>query len=260
MNYQLYIENVSKTYNDNTPALKNISLSIRKGEFITIIGPSGAGKSTLLRVINRLVPVDRGSILYDNKDIVTMKKRHLPSLRRQIGMVFQSYNLIPTLTVLENVLHGRLGYKSTITGLLGLYSSAEKEQAIRLLHQLGLENQINKRCDQLSGGQMQRVGIARALIQNPNLLLCDEPIASLDPTSSKVIMNHLQSINKEMGITCLLSLHHVAFALEYSHRIIGLKNGLILYDGSPQHLTSEKLQKLYGMEYSDLASPLEAIL
>jgi phosphonate transport system ATP-binding protein len=186
----LEIKHLSKRYKD-VIALADVSLKVRAGEFVTVIGRSGAGKSTLLRCINRLVEANGGSIEFDGMDVRALRRGDLRRLRTRIGMIFQHFNLVPRQTVLENVLHGRLGYKSTLAGVLGFYSAQEKEKAIEILHRLGLEDQLHKRCDQLSGGQKQRVGIARALIQEPRLILCDEPIASLDPGSAKIGRAHV---------------------------------------------------------------------
>lgn len=248
----LKVSNLSKEYTGGTRALKNVNFSADKGEFISIIGPSGAGKSTILRCINRMIDSTTGSIKFDNIDIVNVNKRELKSVRSKIGMIFQHYNLVNRLSVLENVLHGRLGYKNTIEGVIGIYSNEEKRQAFEILEKLGLEKEALKRCDQLSGGQKQRVGIARALIQNPKLVLCDEPIASLDPSSSKVIMEHLKDINRELGITCILNLHQVDVAIKYSDRIIGVKQGQIVFDDVPENLTKEKIHEIYGSECGDL--------
>lgn len=167
-------------------------------------------------------------------------------------MVFQHYNLVPRLTVIENVLHGRFGYKTTIQGVLGRFSEEEKEQAFFLLQKLGIEEHAYKRCDQLSGGQQQRVGICRALIQDPKLILCDEPIASLDPNSSKIIMDHLKSITNDLGITCLVNLHQVEVAQAYSDRIIGLRKGEIVFDGKSALLLEERINHIYGTEKREL--------
>ncbi len=221
----LEFRNVFKKYGRDTTALSDVSFSVEAGAFVSVIGPSGAGKSTLLRCINRMVDASRGEIVFDGINTQSLKKRDLRKLRTKIGMIFQHYNLVNRLSVIENVLHGRLGYKSTIAGVLGLYKEEEKRQAFELLSVLGLEEQVYKRCDQLSGGQKQRVGIARALIQNPKMLLCDEPIASLDPNASKVIMEHLKDISSTMGITVLINLHQVEVALKYSDKSSGLTEG-----------------------------------
>lgn len=247
----LEFKQVNKQYNKDTRALSDVNFAVKEGEFLSIIGPSGAGKSTLLRCINRMIDASSGEIMFDTGNILTYKKNELRNLRTQIGMVFQHYNLVNRLSVLENVLHGRLGYKSTLAGILGLYSKEEKRQAYHLLTILGLKEQVHKRCDQLSGGQKQRVGIARALIQNPKLLLCDEPIASLDPNASKTIMEHLRQICSEMGITVILNLHQVDVAMKYSDRIIGVKAGTIVYNGPPSEITNEQLRNIYGSELDE---------
>jgi phosphonate transport system ATP-binding protein len=248
----LELKNVSKQYGKDTLALSDVNFSVNEGEFISIIGPSGAGKSTLLRCINRMIDANRGEILFDNVNVLDLKKRDLRKLRTKIGMIFQHYNLVNRLSVIENVLHGRLGYKTVIGGALGFYSEEEKRQAISLLKILGLEDQMYKRCDQLSGGQKQRVGIARALIQDPKLLLCDEPIASLDPNASKVIMDHLKNISTSMGITVLVNLHQVDVALSYSDRVIGVSKGKVVYNGSPSEITDEEIHGIYGSEAGEL--------
>ncbi|HKK01497.1 MAG TPA: ATP-binding cassette domain-containing protein, partial [Desulfuromonadales bacterium] len=178
----LEVKNVVKHYHgaSSAPALSDVSFSVAEGEFLSVIGPSGAGKSTLLRCINRMIEATSGDVSFDGAVVTTLNKKDLRKLRTRIGMVFQHYNLVDRLTVIENVLHGRLGYKSTLSGMLGRYSREEKGQAFKIINTLGLSEQVYQRCDQLSGGQKQRVGIARALIQNPRIILCDEPIASLD--------------------------------------------------------------------------------
>ena len=248
----LQVNNLCKEYTGGTKALDDISFSVDEKEFVTIIGPSGAGKSTLLRCFNKLIDYTDGEIIFDNKVIKDVKKKDLRKLRTNIGMIFQHYNLVDRLSVVENVLHGRLGYKSSIVGAMGIYTEKEKQDAFNILKKLGLEDQAYKRCDQLSGGQKQRVGIARALIQNPKLLLCDEPIASLDPSSSKVIMDQIKKINKEMNITCILNLHQVDVAINYSDRIIGINGGRIVFDGKPSELTKGKVHEIYGSDYGNL--------
>ncbi|MBA2940690.1 phosphonate ABC transporter ATP-binding protein [Paenibacillus sp. CGMCC 1.16610] len=248
---------VSKQYGADTRALSDVNFTVKEGEFLSIIGPSGAGKSTLLRCINRMIDASSGEIIFDGANIMNFKKHELKRLRTQMGMVFQHYNLVNRLTVVENVLHGRLGYKSTLEGVLGLYSKEEKKQAFDILSILGLEDQVYKRCDQLSGGQKQRVGIARALVQNPKMLLCDEPIASLDPNASKVIMDYLRTISTNMGITVIVNLHQVDAALKYSDRILGVNKGAIVYDGSPKQIKRDQLSLIYGAELEEHAEELE---
>lgn len=248
----LELLNVSKQYGPDTRALSDVSFSVKEGEFVSIIGPSGAGKSTLLRCINRMIDASSGEIIFDDVNIMNLGKKELRKLRTKIGMIFQHYNLVNRLSVIENVLHGRLGYKSTLTGMLGIYNEEEKKQALKILSILGLEDHVYKRCDQLSGGQKQRVGIARALVQNPKMLLCDEPIASLDPNSSKVIMDHLKNISSSMGITVLINLHQVDVAMKYSDRIIGVNKGQVVFNGSPQEITDEQIHNIYGSEFGEL--------
>ncbi|MFD4816670.1 phosphonate ABC transporter ATP-binding protein [Peribacillus butanolivorans] len=248
----LEVKNVSKHFGNDTKALSNIDFSVKEGEFVSIIGPSGAGKSTLLRCINRMIDASSGDIIFDNDHVYELNKRELKKVRRKIGMIFQHYNLVNRLSVIENTLHGRLGYKSTLAGILGLYSEDEKLQAANILQILGLEDQLYKRSDELSGGQKQRVGIARALIQNPKLLLCDEPIASLDPNSSKVIMDHLRNICTSMGITVVVNLHQVDVALKYSDRIIGVNGGKIVFNGTSQNITSSDIHQIYGSDEGKL--------
>jgi len=248
----LELKNVTKYYNGMTPALADVSFTVREGEFVSIIGPSGAGKSTLLRSINRMIEATGGEIFFDGVVVSKLRKRDLRQLRTKIGMIFQHYNLVDRLTVIENVLHGRLGYKSTLAGVLGHYSQEEKKQAHRIIRILGLTDQIYKRCDQLSGGQKQRVGIARALIQNPKMILCDEPIASLDPNASKIIMDHLRNVSTRMGITVIVNLHQVNVALKYADRIIGVNGGRVVYDGPPDALTAGQISDIYGAESGDL--------
>lgn len=241
----LELQHVSKTYGNITKALQDISLTVEEGEFVSIIGPSGAGKSTLLRSINRLIDVSEGTVMFDGQDITHIKGRDLRRVRTKAGMIFQNYNLVNRLSVIENVLHGRLGYKSTFSGSIGHYTEAEKEQAFRILQKLGLAEQAYQRCDELSGGQKQRVGIARALMQEPRLILCDEPIASLDPNSSKVIMDYLKDINQTMKITCLVNLHQVDVAMNYSERIIGITSGQKLFDGPTKELDRSMIHRIY---------------
>jgi phosphonate transport system ATP-binding protein len=252
----LKIDGLTKDYSADCRALDDVQITVGKGEFVSIIGPSGAGKSTLLRCINRMIEASEGNINFDGIDVIGVKKNDLRKLRTKIGMIFQHYNLVERLTVIENTLHGRLGYKSTLQGVLGIYNREEKENAMKALEFLGLSEQVYKRCDQLSGGQKQRVGIARALIQEPKMILCDEPIASLDPNTSKIIMDHLKRICEQMGITCVVNLHQVNVAVKYSDRIIGIRAGKVVYDGSP-NLSIEDVQNIYGSEADELILDLD---
>jgi phosphonate transport system ATP-binding protein len=248
----LEVEALTKRYGTETLALNDITFDIQPGEFVVIIGPSGAGKSTLLRCVNRLIDISSGDLRFDGLSVPSLRGRALRRHRTQIGMIFQHYNLVNRLSVMENVLHGRLGYKGLVQGILGLYTAEEKRDAVRIIESLGLSEQSYKRCDQLSGGQKQRVGIARALVQKPKMLLCDEPIASLDPNAAKIIMDTLREINRETGITVLVNLHQVDVALRYASRIIGIKQGTVVYDGHPDRLTSAQIHHIYGSEAGDL--------
>lgn len=245
----LVIDDLSKSYNNKGKALSNVSVSVNRGEFVSVIGSSGAGKSTFLRCINRLIDPSEGSIVFDGEDITKMSKRELRNARRRISMIFQHYNLVYRSSAIENVLQGRLGYKSSIVGMLGLYSEDEKLEAFDILSKVGLAEFAYKRADQLSGGQKQRVGIARALVQDPLLMLCDEPIASLDPRSSRVIMEQLRWVCDELGVACLVNLHQVDYAIEFSDRIIGLKQGKLVFDGTPDELDAKVISYIYGTPY-----------
>lgn len=248
----LAFQNVSKTYNNVTKALQDVTFSLEEGEFVSIIGPSGAGKSTLLRCVNRLVDASQGTIFFDGQDVTKAGKKELRQLRTKTGMIFQHYNLVDRLSVIENVLHGLLGQKSTFSGMAGHYTESEKAEAFQIIQEMGLAEQAYKRCDELSGGQKQRVGIARAIMQKPKLILCDEPIASLDPKSSKVIMDHLKKINQTKKITCLVNLHQVDVAVKYSERIIGVSGGRIVYDGPSSQLTTGMIHEIYQSGSQDL--------
>lgn len=242
------IKNVSKEYKTGQKALNDISLSINKGEFVVVIGPSGAGKSTLIRVINQLVSPSSGAVLFQQQNITTAKGKKLRKLRSHIGMIFQHYNLVERTNVLKNVLHGKLGQVSFFTSAFGRYTQEDRQIAMELLAQVGLLDQAYKRADELSGGQMQRVGICRALMQNPALILADEPIASLDPKSSEIVMTQLKEITESRNMTTIVNLHQVDIAKKYATRIIGVKKGEIVFDGTPVELTEEKIEQLYNNE------------
>ncbi|RBP96045.1 phosphonate transport system ATP-binding protein [Cytobacillus firmus] len=248
----LEVNHLTKQFGKDSKALTDVSFSVQEGEFVSIIGPSGAGKSTLLRCLNRMIDATGGEIRFQDLHVMDLKKKELKQVRTKIGMIFQHYNLVNRLSVIENTLHGILGTKSTLAGVIGYYSKEEKQQAAQILNVLGLNEMIYKRADQLSGGQKQRVGIARALIQNPRMLLCDEPIASLDPNSAKVIMDYLKKVTATMGITVIVNLHQVDVAIKYSDRIIGINKGQVVYNGSAKGLTSEDIQRIYGSEAEDL--------
>lgn len=247
----LVVKNLTKNYTKERPALHDVSFELKRGELVSVIGPSGAGKSTLLRCINRMIEPSAGSITFDGQEVTRLHRRSLRMLRRKISMIFQHYNLVHRLTTIENVLHGRLGYKSNLAGMLGIYTESEKLKALDILAQLGIVEFAYVRADKLSGGQKQRVGIARALVQDPLLMLCDEPIASLDPKSSRVIMGYLRAIADTLGITCLVNLHQVDYALEYSDRIIALRGGEKIFDGVSDELTTCLIEDIYGITASD---------
>ena len=248
----LKFENVSKHYPNGVHALKGVSFAVCEGEFVSVIGPSGSGKSTLLRAINRLIPISGGTVWLDGQAVSALRGKGLRQLRRKVGMIFQNYNLVYSLSVLQNVLHGRLGYMSGVKGVFGLYSEADKQEALDLLEELGLEEFAYNRASDLSGGQKQRVGIARAIIQGPKLLLCDEPIASLDPSSAKTIMDLLRDMTRKRNIACIVNLHQLDVALKYSTRIIGLFKGEIVFDGRPEELDDCTIERIYGTSRGNL--------
>ena len=241
----LSIQALTKSYDKKTNALDCVSLKVERGAFVSIIGSSGAGKSTLLRCVNRLVEPTAGSITFDGQEICGLRGRQLRHVRRRISMVFQHYNLVNRATAIENVLQGRLGYKNSVAGSLGLFSEEEKGHAFKLLEGIGLTEYAHTRVDQLSGGQKQRVGVARALVQDPLLILADEPISSLDPRSSHSIMDLLRWAVDELGVSCLVSLHQVEYALEYSDYIIGLAQGKLCCSGTPSTFDTSTLDDIY---------------
>ena len=227
----LEIRHLTKIYSDGTVALRDVSFKIEDGEFMAVIGLSGSGKSTLLRCINRLIDPTEGEILWQGEDLAKFKGEDLRHVRRQIGMVFQQFNLVKRSTVLSNVLAGRLGYSPTWRSITGRFSAKDKERAVQALKRMGITDQTNKRADELSGGQQQRVGIARALMQEPKIILADEPVASLDPVLAHTIMSHLEVLNKEDKITILCSLHYLDLVQRYSTRAIGLRDGELVFEG-----------------------------
>jgi phosphonate transport system ATP-binding protein len=244
----LEIRNLSKTYPDGTRALKDVSFSVEGGEFLVIIGLSGSGKSTLLRCINRLIEPTAGSIIYDGQEITAASPAELRRIRRQIGMVFQQFNLVKRSSVLTNVLAGRLGYTGTLRSILGLWPQEARALAMRNLQLVGIEGKAQSRADSISGGQQQRVGIARALMQNPTLMLADEPVASLDPALSDSVMLYFEKLNKERGVTVICSLHVLGLARRYGTRIIALKDGVVVYNGDPGGIDEGRFREIYGDE------------
>ncbi len=252
MSTVLKFDNVTKYYSNGIHALKNASFEVEEGEFISIIGPSGSGKSTILRSINKLISITDGEITLDGVSVNKQKGKSLRHLRRNIGMIFQNYNLVYSLSVFQNVLHGCLGYMDGIKGIFGIYSEADKKRALELLEELGISQYAYNKASDLSGGQKQRVGIARAIMQQPKVLLCDEPIASLDPSSAKTIMDLLKGMSQKRNIACIVNLHQLDVALKYSTRIIGLSKGEIVFDGTPDELTDEAIERIYNTSRENL--------
>ncbi|BES69484.1 phosphonate ABC transporter ATP-binding protein [Marinobacter nanhaiticus D15-8W] len=244
----LELKALSKTYKTGDKALSEVSFAIPAGQVVGLIGPSGAGKSTLIRCINRLVEPSSGSVLLGDTDLTRLNGRALRQARRRIGMIFQEYALVERLTVMENVLSGRLGYVSGWRSFLRRYPQDDIDLAFKLLEQVGLGDHFNKRADALSGGQRQRVGIARALEQNPELLLVDEPTASLDPKTSRQIMRLIQSMCRERNLPAIINIHDVMLAQNFTDRIIGLRSGEVVFDGAPDALTDDVLTTIYGDE------------
>jgi phosphonate transport system ATP-binding protein len=247
----LEIKNLTKIYDDGTVALRDVSFEVQEGEFLVVIGLSGSGKSTLLRCINRLIEPTDGKIIWDGVDITAADSRELRQVRRRIGMIFQHFNLVNRSSVLTNVLSGRLGYTNRLASLLNRFSGEDHEMALQALERVGITDQANKRADELSGGQQQRVGIARALMQQPRIILADEPVASLDPVLSHSILGHLEQLNREDGITVLCSLHFLDLVQRYASRVIGLRDGQIVYRGSRadiRAMTDEQFKEIYGEE------------
>ena len=251
----LRIENLSKRYKTGDLALTNVSLEIPDGQLVALIGPSGAGKSTLIRCVNRLVDATEGQIHLGDREITGLSMSDLRRARRRMGMIFQEYALVERLTVMENVLSGRLGYVNFWQSLFRRFPKENVREAYRLLDRVGLMHMADKRADELSGGQRQRVGICRALIQEPELLLVDEPTASLDPKTSRQIMRLIRELCEERGLAAIINIHDVALAQMFSERVVGLKLGEIVYDGAPDGLTPDVLTEIYGEE--DWAATIE---
>lgn len=244
----LQIQGLQKRYATGDLAIKGVDLSLQAGEIIGLIGPSGAGKSTLIRCVNRLVTPSAGSITLDGVDLQTLHRRALRMARRHIGMIFQEYALVERLTVMENVLSGRLGYMGFLAAWRRAFSNEDIAQAFALLERVGLSGMHDKRADALSGGQRQRVGIARALMQSPRLLLVDEPTASLDPKTSRQVMRLLIDLCREQKLAAIVNIHDVQLALEYLPRIVGLRAGSVVFDGAAQDMNAEQLTRIYGDE------------
>ena len=241
----LEIKHLSKTYETGKQSLQDVSFNAKPGEVTAVIGPSGAGKTTLLRSINQLILDNAGEILFDGTDMRKLNRHELRKIRSKIGMIFQNYNLIESLTTIENVLHGSLARKSTMAGILSLYSKQEKQEALQLIDEVGLTDFAYKYAGDLSGGQKQRVGIARSLMQHPTMMLCDEPIASLDPLSTTMVMDILRKLADEKKMMIIINLHQVDIAKEYADHLIGLNHGKIVFDGRTNEATDSDIENIY---------------
>jgi phosphonate transport system ATP-binding protein len=248
----LRIENLTKIYPNGTVALREVSFEVPEGQFLVVVGLSGSGKSTLLRCINRLIEPTAGRVIWDETDITAAKGKELRSIRRQIGMVFQQFNLVKRSSVMTNVLSGRLGYVNPWLSLLGIWSRAERERARRAIERVGIGEKASSRADALSGGQQQRVGIARALMQEPRLLLADEPVASLDPVLAHSILQYIEMLNKSDGVTIICSLHFLDLVHRYATRVIGLKDGVKVFEGLPKEIDRVRFKEIYGEEAEEL--------
>jgi phosphonate transport system ATP-binding protein len=244
----LRIKGLMKRYRTGDLALKGIDFDLPDGQVTALIGPSGAGKSTVIRCINRLVEPTAGTVTLNDTEITRLGSGGLRRARRRMGMIFQEYALVERLTVMENVLSGRLGYVGFWQSWLRRFPQGDVNEAFRLLTRVGLDHMADKRADELSGGQRQRVGVCRALIQNPELLLVDEPTASLDPKTSRQIMRLIKELCAERGLSAIINIHDVMLAQMFAERIVGLRVGEIVYDGPPAGLTAEVLTQIYGEE------------
>jgi phosphonate transport system ATP-binding protein len=245
----IIIQNLTTIYGKKKAqeiAISDINLQFNEGEFIGILGRSGAGKSTLIRCINQLVRPTSGDVIWNGQSMTQLKRKKLRLKRRDIGMIFQQFHLIPRLTVLQNALIGCFGYRSLWKNILGISSKQEKEQTMEALKRVGIEQLAYKRVDQLSGGQQQRVAIARVIMQKPKVLLGDEPVASLDPVTSKQVMRLIKEVHEADQMTTIINLHDVAIALEFCDRIIGLSQGEVVFDGSPDEVNDEVLERIYA--------------
>ena len=253
----LCLEGLVKQYKTGDRALKGIDLDVPDGQVMALIGPSGAGKSTLIRCVNRLVEPTTGSVRLNDQELTKLGQGELRMARQRMGMIFQEYALVERLTVMENVLSGRLGYTGFWRSYFRKFHQSDVDEAFRLLERVGLDHMVDKRADELSGGQRQRVGICRALIQNPELLLVDEPTASLDPKTSRQIMRLICELCEERKLSAIINIHDVLLAQMFAQRIVGLQLGEIVYDGPPGGLTPAVLTQIYGEE--DWESTIEAV-
>ena len=239
-------ENVNKVYPNGVTALSDINLEIEQGEFVAIIGLSGAGKSTLIRCINRMHPINSGTLTVNDVNVSKLKGKEVRNFRRRIGMIFQSFNLVTRTTVLKNVLISTVPDLAWWRKVTGIFPQDKKVAALEALDKVGILDKAYTRVDQLSGGQQQRVALARTLAQDPEIILADEPVASLDPVTAKYVMDDFQRINQDLNITILINIHHVELALEYADRVIGIRKGEVVYDGKSSEITQDILDDIYG--------------
>jgi phosphonate transport system ATP-binding protein len=244
----LSVENLTKVYDNKVLALDNVSFQVPDGQFLVVIGLSGSGKSTLLRCINRLVEPTSGRVVWNGVDVTAAPQDDLRQIRRRIGMIFQQFNLVTRSSVLTNVLSGRLGYVNPAWSLVNRFPKEDVQRAIQKLDRVGIADKAHNRADELSGGQQQRVGIARALMQEPELMLADEPVASLDPVLAHTIMQYLEQINKEDGVTVICSLHFLDLVQRYADRVIALKDGKLVFEGLPHEIDDKRFKAIYGEE------------
>jgi phosphonate transport system ATP-binding protein len=245
----LNVTGLHASYSKSGPEiLKGIDFTVEDDDFFAIIGPSGAGKSTLIRCINRLVEPSEGTIVFDGREVTALPRRELRRLRRDIGVIFQEFNLIDRMSVMDNVLSGRLGYIGNWRTLFRAFPKEDIDQGLRLLDRVGLIDHVDKRADELSGGQRQRVGIARALMQNPKMLLLDEPTSALDPKISREIMGLVKQMATELKVPCLCNIHDVQLATEFCNKIIGLQDGFMMFNGPTEEMNEDRLNEIYAME------------
>ena len=254
----LEIQHLHKVYPNGTHGLTDVSFTVNDGEFLVVIGLSGSGKSTLLRCINRLIEPTEGKIIWDGVDITAARSGEMLRIRRRIGMVFQQFNLVKRSSVLANVLAGRLGYANLWLSLLGVWPPADRARAQRALERVGIADKAHARADALSGGQQQRVGIARALMQEPRLILADEPVASLDPVLSHSILQYLEQLNRDEKITVICSLHFLDLVHRYATRVVALKDGRVVFTGLPQEIDRARFKEIYGEEAVEVRAGMTA--
>lgn len=250
-------KNVSKSYDNGTKALSNIDLKIEQGEFVAVIGLSGAGKSTLIRCVNRMHDITDGQLIVDDVDVGKLRGKEIRNFRKRIGMIFQSFNLVTRTTVLKNVLVSFVPDLPLWRKITGIFSKEQKIKALEALDKVGILDKAYVRVSQLSGGQQQRVALARTLAQNPEIILADEPVASLDPVTSKIVMDDFKNINQETNISVILNIHHVDMALEYADRIIGIHKGQIVYDGASKDVDQSILDKIYKGNTEEIEASLK---